>query len=132
MAGIIVIVFLEESKSSSHKAHISEHNNSSNLKIHSYDQMSKMIVNLGSNKYKSNNTPSCQLTCIQNSLLMIIVNTPEKDLSHVDGKDYIIKVHKSAVKSSSTLFSCSSRAMYNIVNRSKKCLMLNSHLPGIN
>ena len=31
-------------------AHISEHINSSNYKIHSHDQMKKMIINLGSNK----------------------------------------------------------------------------------
>ena len=65
-------------KLSSNMAHISEHCNSSNHKIHSYDQMSKIIVNLGSNKCKKNNISYCQLNRLQNSLSMSIVETPEK------------------------------------------------------
>ena len=61
-------------------AQISEHINSSNHNIFSYDQMIKMIVNLGSKKCKNNNTFTCQLTRI------IIVETPEKDLSNVDSE----------------------------------------------
>ena len=53
-------------------AQISEHINSSNQKIHSYDQMSRIIVNLGSKKVKNNNNPYTQLTYLHNSLLMSI------------------------------------------------------------
>ena len=43
------------------------------------------------------------------------------------------KVRTSSVKSSSTLFSCLIRAMYNRVNRyQKKLLVLNSYPPGMN
>ena len=71
---------------------ISEHINSSNNKIHSYDQMRKMVVNLGSKKGKNNYNSSPKLTCLQNSLLMSIVDTPEKDLSNFEGKYYMRKV----------------------------------------
>ena len=71
---------------------ISEHINSSNNKIHSYDQMRKMVVNLGSKKGKNNYKSSPKLTCLQNSLLMSIVDTPEKDLSNFEGKYYMRKV----------------------------------------
>ena len=64
--------------------HISEHINYSNHKIHSYDQMIKMIVNLGSKKLENNDTSTCQLTSLQSLLLMSIVDNPEKDLSNVD------------------------------------------------
>ena len=53
---------------------------------------------------------------LQNSLLMSIVDTPEKYLSKVDRKADMKKVRTSSVKSSSTLSSCSIRAMYNRVN----------------
>ena len=66
-----------------------------------------MIVNLGSKKDKNNDNYYLKLTHIQNSLLMSIVNTPEKYLSYVDKKYYIRKVCTSSVKSSPTLFSCS-------------------------
>ena len=59
---------------------ISEQNNSSNQKIHSYDQMSKIIVNLGITKYKNNNNSTRQFRCLHNLLLMSIVNTHEKYL----------------------------------------------------
>ena len=36
-------------------AHISEHINSQNQKIHSYDKMSNIIVNLGSKKGENKN-----------------------------------------------------------------------------
>ena len=64
--------------------HISEHINYSNHKIHSYDQMRKMIINLGSKKLENNDTSTCQLTSLQSLLLMSIVDNPEKDLSNVD------------------------------------------------
>ena len=62
--------------------------------------MIKMIVNLGSNKCENDNKSTCQLSCIYNSLLMSIVDTPEKDLSNIDWKSYMIKVRTSSVKSS--------------------------------
>ena len=61
---------------------ISEHINSSNQKIHSYDQMRKNIVNLGSNTCEDNNKSTRQLNHLQNSLLMNIVDTPENDVSN--------------------------------------------------
>ena len=63
---------------------ISEHINSSNDKMYSYDQMRKNIVNLGSKKGKNNNNSYTKLTCLHNSLPMSIVETPEKDLSNVE------------------------------------------------
>ena len=65
MAGIIVIFFRNYNKLSSHMAHILDPIIYQNHKIHSYDQMRKNIVNLGSNKCKNNNN-SPQLTHIQN------------------------------------------------------------------
>ena len=67
-------------------AQISDGNNSTNHKIHSYDQTRKMIINLGSWKVKNNKNSSPQLTRLHNSLLMRIFDTPEKDLSNVEGK----------------------------------------------
>ena len=46
---------------------------------------------------------------------MSIVDTPEKDVSKVDRKLDKRKIRTSSIKSSSTLFSCSIRSMYNIV-----------------
>ena len=57
MAGIIVILFLNDKKLSSHMDQTSEYINSSNHKIHSYYKMRKMIVNLGIKKYKDKKTP---------------------------------------------------------------------------
>ena len=56
-----------------------EHIHSSNHKIHSHDQMRKMIVNLGSKKLKNNRTSSCELICLHNLLLMSIFDTHEED-----------------------------------------------------
>ena len=64
-----------------------------------------MIVSLGSKKGGRGGDKSFpELTHLQTSLLMIIVDTPERDLSNVDGKFDIRKVCTSSVKSSSTLF----------------------------
>ena len=98
----------------------SEHINDSNHKINSYDQITKAIVNLVSNKCQNKNNPTCQLSCLQNSLLMRIFDTPQKYLPNVDWKSYIRKVRTYSVSSSSTLFSCSIRAIYNRVNRSQQ------------
>ena len=86
MTVIIVIFALNDKKLSPHMDHISEQINYSNHKTQSYDQMSKIIVNLGSNKFKNNDTSTCQLTRTQNLLLLSIVDTHEKDLSIVDKK----------------------------------------------
>ena len=94
-------------------AQISEQINFSNHKIYSYDQISETIVNLGSNKYEDNNNSTLQLNHLQNSLLISIVDTPEKDVSKVDRKLDKRKIRTSSIKSSSTLFHCSIRAMYN-------------------
>ena len=67
-------------------AQISEHINSSCHKIHYYDQKCKIIVNLGSKKCENNNNSTCQLSRLQNSLLISISDTPENDLSNVDRK----------------------------------------------
>ena len=58
-------------------AHVRERSNYSNQRIHSYEKMSKMIVNLGSMKGKNNDKSSYKLTCLQNILLMNIINTSE-------------------------------------------------------
>ena len=64
---------------------------------------------------------------------MSIVDTPEKHLSNVDSKLDMRKVRTSSIKSSSTLFSCSIRTMYNIVHcAQRKSLTLESYIPGIN
>ena len=48
-------------------------------KFHSYDQMIKIVVNLGSNKYKNNYYYTFQLRSLQNLLLISIVDSPEMD-----------------------------------------------------
>ena len=46
--------------------------------------MSKVIFNLGSNKCEDNNNSTCQINHLHNSLLMRIVDTPEKYVSKLD------------------------------------------------
>ena len=65
-------------------SHISEEINSSNKKIHAYDQIIKMIVKLGSKKCEDNNNSTCQLIRLQNLLFMNIYDPPEKYLPNVD------------------------------------------------
>ena len=79
-------------------AHISQHVNYTNHQIHSYDQMSKMIVNLGRKKVENNDNSSTQLYCPHNSLIMRIFDTPEKGLSCIEGKSVTSKVCSSSVK----------------------------------
>ena len=67
-------------------AQISEHINSPNHKINSYDQIIKMIVNLVSKKVIKNGNYYCQLNHLQNSLIMSILYTPEEYLFYFDGK----------------------------------------------
>ena len=111
---------------------ISEHINSSNQKIHSYEKMSKMIVNLGSNKCEEKTTPHENLIIFRIRYQSLSLN-PEKDLSNVYRKLYMRKVRTSSINSSSKLFSCSILAMYNRVNSAQnKRIMLKSYIYGIN
>ena len=64
---------------------------------------------------------------------MIIVDTPENDVSNVDRKVDKRKIHISLINSPSTLFSCSIHAMYNRAHRAQnQCLTLKSFIPAIN
>ena len=133
MSVIIVIFVINDTKLSSYIADISEHITSSNHKIYSYDQIGKMIVNLSNKKCRNSNNATGHINHIHKLLLKSIVNTPEKDVSNVDRKVDKRKIHTSLIKSSSTLFSCSIRTMYNRVHRvPNKCLMLKSFIPSIN
>ena len=77
--------------------------------------MSKIIIFLVSKNGDNDDNSSPQLSHQHNSLIMSIVDTPEKDSSNVEGKSHTRKVHTSLVKPSSTLFSYSVRTMYNRV-----------------
>ena len=61
--------------------------------------MSKMVVNLGSKKCENNNNYTCQLSHLQNYLLMSIVDTPEKYVSNIDGKLDKIIIFTYSIKS---------------------------------
>ena len=112
---------------------ISEHINSSNHKIQSYDQMGTMIVNLSNKKCKNNNKSTVNLNHIQKSFLIIIFKTPEKGVSNVDSKLDKRKIRTSLIKSSSTLFYCSTSALYNIFHHAQnQRLMMKSFIPSIN
>ena len=66
-------------------------------------------------------------------LLIGIVETPEKGVSNVDRKLDKRKLRTSLIKSSSTLFSCSISALYNIFHRAQnKRLMMKSYIRSIN
>ena len=100
--------------------HISEHINSTKHNIHSYDHMIKMIVNLSIKKSDNNGNSFPQLYRLHNSLLMRIIDTPEKYLSNFEGKYDTSKVQTSSVNSSSKLFSCSVREIYNRFHSAQK------------
>ena len=68
MEGFIDIFVLKDKKLSSHTDHISRHVDSKKQKNYSYDQMSKMIVNLGSKKFDINDDSSHKITRLQKSL----------------------------------------------------------------
>ena len=85
---------------------ISEHIISSNNKINSYDKMIKMLVNLGSKKW----------ICFEWVLYTPLKRIDQMFICKLD----MIKVGTSSVKSSSKLFSCSIRAMYNLVTCAQK------------
>ena len=91
-----------------------------------------MIFNLGSKKVENNENYSPQLTSLHNSILVRIFDTPYNIFSNVEGKSDIRKVHTSSINSSSTLFLCSIRSMYIIVNRAQKqFLVLKSYILGV-
>ena len=74
-----------------------------------------------------NDNSSPKLTHLQNKLLMRIFEALKNYLSHGEGKPVTRKVH-----SSSTLFLCSVRTIYNRVHcELNKSLMLKSYIPVI-
>ena len=62
----LLFFVLNDNKLSSHMAQISERIKSSNHRIHSHDQMIKIIVNLGSKKCEDNKNSTFQLKHLQN------------------------------------------------------------------
>ena len=66
--------------------------------------MGKMIVDLSNNKCQNNNNSTGHINHIQISLLMSIVDTPEKYVSNVDRKLDKRKIRTSLIKSPSKLF----------------------------
>ena len=66
MAYLFVIIFLGDKKLSSQMSQISEQIYSTDQKIHSYDQMRKIIVNLCSNKVDNNENSSPQIFPLYN------------------------------------------------------------------
>ena len=79
---------------------ISEHNNSFKRKMHSYDQMRKLNVNLVNKKCEKNNNYTCQLIILPNSVFMSIVDTPQKIYQILIWKLDMRKVRTYSVKSS--------------------------------
>ena len=95
--------------------------------------MGEMIFNLGDKKCENNNNSTGHINHFQKLLLKSIVNTPKKYVSNFDKKLDMRKVLTSSINSSSTLFSCSICAMYNIVHRAQnKRLVLKSYITAIN
>ena len=79
------------------------------------------------------NNSKCHINYIQKSLLMSIVDIPEKNVSKIDRKLEKRKLRTSSIKSLSTLFPCLIREMYNRVHCDQnQRLMLNSYTPAIN
>ena len=67
---------------SSYIIELIQHINSANHVIHSLYNIIKTIVNLGDNKGFINDYYSQKLMYLQDTLLMIIVENPGKDISH--------------------------------------------------
>ena len=65
--------------------------------MHYHDQISKIIVNLGSTKGDRHYYSSPKLTYLQNLLLNIIVGTPEKGVSQSEGNKLTTKVSTSFI-----------------------------------
>ena len=82
MAGAITYFVLNNKILSSHLKQLIQHINSTNHNIHYFDQIIKVDVNLGDNKGVSNYDSYSELIDLQNTLLMIVFDTPEKDVSN--------------------------------------------------
>ena len=122
---------LKGNKLSSKMDQINEQHNYTNQKVHSFDQVKTMVVNVGSEKCGNNYNSSPKISHLQNSLLMSIVLAPEKDVSCVEGKSDTSKVHIYLEKSSK-LFLCSVKSLYNRVHHcQKQRLILKSNISGI-
>ena len=94
--------------------------------------MRKMIVSLGIKKGENNDNSGLLINRLQDSLLMIIVDTSEKYFSDVESKTDTRKVCISSVKLPSTLFLCLLLTTYNRLHHAQKQhLMLKSYIPGI-
>ena len=94
--------------------------------------MGKMVFYLINKKYQNNNNSTGHLNNIKKSLLMSIVDIHEKDVSNVYRKLDKRKIRTLLIKSSSKLFSCSIRAMYNRVHSAQNlCLVLKSFIPQV-
>ena len=88
-----------------------------------------MIFNLVIKRGDNNDNYSTQLYHLHNSLIMRIVDITEKDFYNDEGKSETRKVYISLIKSSSIIFSCSVREIYNRVHPSQKQrLILRSNL----
>ena len=95
--------------------------------------MRKIIFNLGSKKYEDNKNSTCKLNYLQNSLLMSIVDNPEKNVSTFNRKIDKRKIGTSSIMSSSALFYFLVHVIYNIVHYDQnKHIMLESYINGIN
>ena len=70
-------------KISSRMNQISQHINIMSHKFHSYDQMIKMVVDLGRKKGDKNGDYYSKLMYLHNYLLMKNIDNPEKYVSHV-------------------------------------------------
>ena len=94
--------------------------------------MRKIVFNLVSKKVDNDEKSYPQLSCLYNSLLIWIVDTPENHLSRVEVQVITSKVRTYSAKSLSKLFSCSLRKMYNIFHLyQRQRLMLRSYITGI-
>ena len=95
--------------------------------------MGKIIVNLGKKIWENSKNSKCHINNIHKSLLISIVDTPEKNVSNIDRGLEKRKVRTSSINSSLLLFSCSISEMYNRVHCSQnQRLMLKSYIPEIN
>ena len=132
MAGVIMI-FLNNKKLSSLMAQISEWISYSNQKNHSHYQMRKILLTevVMNNKTKTTTHAKSVIYIIRCWWVFL---TPLKRMYQMMiWKSDMIKVRKSSINSSSTLFYCSICAMYNIFYCAQnKSLMLKSYIPGIN
>ena len=95
MTGFIAFLVHNYKKLSSHLDQTSQKINSSNKRIHSYDQMRKRIVNLVGNKGHKNDNSYPKLNNLQNILLMGIFDKPEKDLYNGKGREVTRKLYSS-------------------------------------